>query len=196
MSKVKRGTAGEYIVKAKALLAGFNVYCEGNQDSKVDFILEKNHLLYRIQVKIINPQGNLPVRKLTHSKTNHTQSWYSKKEIDYLCGVDLATFDVYLFPLSLTEKFTGQISVSKHGNTYKNNFDLLEPYFGNIISGSPQVGEPSGDGDTELAGESRASVETLRETPKLINEHGEDKVQTTNFTLTSTQLEDPECQDC
>ncbi len=62
---------------------------------------------------------------------------------------------------------------------YKNNFNLLEPYVGNYISASPQVGETFGNGNTELADESRASVETLRETPKLDIEHGEDKVQTT-----------------
>lgn len=179
MSKVKRGTAGELIVKAQSLLQGFNVFENTNEDSKIDLILEKDFLLYRIQVKIVNPQGQLPVRKLTHSKTRHKQHLYTKDEIDYFAGVDLKTFDIYMVPMSHAKSFTSVLTAWKL-LPYKNNFDLQEPYNGNIISASPQIGETCGNGNTELASESWASVETLREIPKVSSNYGKDKVQTTN----------------
>lgn len=151
MSKVKRGTAAEYLVKAHALLEYFNVFSEDNQDSKCDLILEKSGKLYRVQVKIVDPQGKLPTRKLTHSKTKHKQSWYTKADIDYFAAVDLVTFDVYMFPVTFTQNFSSSVSVEKHGEPYRNNFNLQEPYIGNDVSALPQVGETFGNGDAELA---------------------------------------------
>lgn len=193
MSKVKRGTAAEYLVKAHALLEHFNVFSEGNQDSKCDLILEKSGKLYRVQVKIVDPQGKLPTRKLTHSKTQHKQSWYTKADIDYFAAVDLVTFDVYMFPVTFTQNFSSSISVQLHGELYRNNFNLQEPYVGNDISALPQVGETFGNGNTELG--HKPSVETLRGASKGIfipdvygipgidgvkQIYDEDKVQTPN----------------
>ncbi len=110
MSKVKRGTAGELIVKAKALLNGFNVFENSNEDSKSDLILEKENRLYRVQVKLINPQGQLPVRKLTHSKTAHKQYHYTPQDVEYFAAVDLVTFDVYMVPIQIVNKYTSCIT--------------------------------------------------------------------------------------
>ena len=182
MSKVKRGTAAEYLVKAHALLEFFNVYSEDNQDSKCDLILEKGGQLFRVQVKIVNPQGNLPTRKLTHSKTQHKQSWYTKADIDYFAAVDLVTFDIYMFPVTFTQNFSSSISVEKHGEPYRNNFNLQEPYSGNAIEELPQVDEIFGDDNVELG--DKPSVETLREASKIQvaddPNYDEDKVQTPN----------------
>ena len=198
MSRVKKGTAAELIAKAKFLLEGFNIYNELNSDSKVDFLVEKDNQYYRIQVKCVDKSGTLPFRKLSHSKTTHKIHQYTCTDVDYFVGVDLRTYDLYVLPITKITKSSKKI---KFLQEYKDNFEL-EPYCGNIVSASPQVGEAFGNGNTEL-GSFDPSVETLRETPKIriadtpkygylieaesgkilyTNDpnYGEDKVQTTN----------------
>lgn len=175
MSKVKKGTAAEFIAKAKFLLEGWDIYEEVNKDSKVDFIISRSNKYFRIQVKCITDKDEITFRKLTHSKTAHKQYHYSCKDIDFFVGVDLKTFDLYILPI--TNIYRSSVKVNKV-QVFKNNFEL-EPCCGNTTSAFPQVGETFDNGNAELADESQASVETLRGTPK-DKIYGEDKVQLSN----------------
>ena len=133
MSKVKKGLAGEHIVKAKFLLNGYNIYQEVNYDSKCDLIVEKNNCYFRIQIKTLDDQGKLNFRKLTHSKNAHKQYHYSSKDVDFFVGVDVNTFDIYTIPINEINRSSMNISKMEK---YKNNFNL-ERCYSDVTTGFP-----------------------------------------------------------
>ena len=103
LSTVQKGTIGELLAKALLMKECYNIYERINEESKCDFIIEKDFKLIKLQVKItsINGNGNKTVltRKLTHSKTEHKTHYYTKDEIDFYIAVDIETLDLYILPM-------------------------------------------------------------------------------------------------
>lgn len=148
--KIKTGKVGEITFDSECLKRGFNVYKPMTEDSKVDSIIEKNNIYIKVQIKTLQ-NGVLPVRKLSHSKTEHKVFLYTKNEIDFFIGIDIINGDCYILPIEESSKFTSSIGKRKL-EKFKNNFDLLELYIRNNINGELKFGETltsNVDGNTE-----------------------------------------------
>jgi hypothetical protein len=67
---------------------GFNIFDKVNEESKCNFILEKNNKLIKLQVKITSISREskcILTRKMSHSKTENKTHYYTDNEIDFLC---------------------------------------------------------------------------------------------------------------
>jgi hypothetical protein len=143
MGNIEKGYLGSLIVEKKFVMNGFNVFKPVMENGKVDMIVEKNNIYLKIQIKTIQESKgnkNVPVRKISHNMGNYKISTYSNNEIDYFIGVDVDTEDVYLIPIVFSEQYKSAISISKI-SIYKNNFDLKELHFGNIVNVEDNIGE-------------------------------------------------------
>ena len=60
--------------------------------------------------------------------------YYTDKDIDYFIGVDLINEDLYILPISVSQKIKSSISI-KQRIDFKNNFKQMEPISGNTNSG-------------------------------------------------------------
>ena len=131
LSSVQKGTIGELLAKALFMKQGFNIFDKVNEESKCDFILEKDFKLIKLQVKItsINESGSKQIvtRKLTHSKTTHKTHYYTSKEIDFYVGVDIDELDLYILPMEVYSEIKSS-KVLSNLQEYKNNFDILNDF--------------------------------------------------------------------
>ena len=59
---------------------------------------------------------------------------YTEEDIDYFIGVDIDTRDLYILPVSFSSQYTSAVAISSC-QSYKNNFEQLEPVIGNDNSG-------------------------------------------------------------
>jgi len=156
IGKIEKGYLGSLIVEQKLIRNGLNVFKPVIENGKVDMIIEKDNKYLRIQIKTVtvekrNGYKSVPMRKMTHNKTEHKTHLYTAEEIDYFVGVDLETEDVYMIPISFSQNYTSSISINKL-KEYKNNFNLMELHSGNIMDGEDNIGETltnNVDGNTE-----------------------------------------------
>ena len=99
------------------------------ENGKVDMLIEKDNKYLRIQIKTVQidkkNHKKIPVRKLSHSKTEHKTFLYTKEVIDYFVGVDLETEDVYMIPVAFSSRYKSSIAISTV-ECFKNNFDFPE----------------------------------------------------------------------
>lgn len=135
LSTVQKGTIGELFTKALLMREGFNVFDKVNEESKCDFILEKDFKLIKVQVKITSKtnlkDGSISkcilTRKLTHSKTEHKTHHYTKEEIDFYMAIDIEELDLYILPMDVYLEIKSS-KVLTGLQEYKNNFDLLNQF--------------------------------------------------------------------
>lgn len=135
LSTVQKGTIGELFAKGLLMREGFNIYDRVNEESKCDFILEKNYKLIKIQIKITSKNylkdGSeskcILTRKLTHSKTEHKTHHYTKEEIDFYMAIDIETLDLYILPMDVYSEIKSSKVLSAL-QEYKNNFKLLHEF--------------------------------------------------------------------
>jgi len=143
MGNIEKGYLGSLIVEKKFVANGFSIFKPSMENGKVDMIVEKENKYFRLQIKTVQESKGkkcIPVRKISHSMKEYKISTYSKEEIDFFIGVDIECEDVYILPISFSEQYKSTISISVV-TTYKNNFNIVEPYSGNIISGGDNIGE-------------------------------------------------------
>lgn len=131
LSTVQKGTIGELLAKALFMKQGYNVYDKVNEESKCDFILEKDYKLIKLQVKVtsVSESGNkcILTRKLTHSKTEHKTHHYTADEIDFYVSVDIDELDLYILPMSIYSEIKSS-KVLSNLQEYKNNFEVLNNF--------------------------------------------------------------------
>ena len=157
LGKIEKGYLGALIVEQALVRNGFNIFKPVLENGKVDMIIEKNNLYLKIQIKTVatekrNGTKNVPVRKLTHSKTTHKTHLYTSEEIDYFVGVDTDTKDVYMIPIAFSQNYSSAISVNTL-NIYKNNFNLMELCNRNVTNVEDNIGEVlTGNADDNTEG--------------------------------------------
>jgi len=120
------GMASEYIFIAKAMLAGFECFTPVSAGSRIDVVVGDH--LFKCQVKTLaSGRGakKLPVRKIgCNSKTNTKSYVYSSKDVDFMIGVDVDTFDVYVVPIQDIAQYKSLVSINILSK-YKNNFSVF-----------------------------------------------------------------------
>ena len=147
MDTITKGKLGYNLLEKELLKREWEIYTPITENTKRDCIIIKNDVLWKLQIKTIQYDKRdrrkfLPVRKIEHNYKGHTTHFYTSDEIDFFVGVDIDTEDIYLVPISFSSKYTSSIGINTlTKNGYKNNFNLLEPYNGNIISGEDDIGE-------------------------------------------------------
>ena len=155
MDSISKGYIGSILVEKLFILNNFNIFKPVTENGKVDLIVEKNNIYLKLQIKTVQiDRGNkiIPVRKVSHNMGNYKVTTYSSSIIDYFVGVDLDTEDLYIIPSKISEQYKSSISISKV-EIYRNNFNLLEPYIRNDISGHDKFGESLAskvDGNSEV----------------------------------------------
>ena len=156
LGKIEKGYLGSLIVEQKLIRNGFNVFKPVTENGKVDMIIEKGNRYGRVQIKTVmtdkrDGRKSVPMRKLTHNKTEHKTHLYTSEDIDYFIGVDIETEDVYVIPISFSQRYTSSISINTL-EPFKNNFNLMERSSRNTRNEEDDIGEAltdNADGNTE-----------------------------------------------
>ena len=117
---IKRGQAGELLVKAKLLDKGFNLFTAVTEDSENDLIvegLEVRHL-YKCQIKRIT-SDNAPALKLS----NKIHKYYYHFNVDVFIAVH--EDNIYFVPKSFAMNYTSSISLSVI-QQFKDNYNVFK----------------------------------------------------------------------
>lgn len=134
---IEKGYLGDLLVEKRFIEHGFNLFKPVLENGKVDLIVEKNNVYLKIQIKTVQydkNSGKIPVRKISHNMGEYKIKRYTKEDIDFFIGADLENEDLYILPVEFSSKYASSISISSC-QSYKNNFEQLEPLCGNIQSG-------------------------------------------------------------
>ena len=134
------GRIGQHIFEIEMLKRGWDLYTPLLENTKIDCIAIRDNKILRFQVKLLDKEGALPVRKISHNQGEYKIKRYTSKDIDFFVGIDRDTHDVYIVPISIVEQYSISIGKLKL-QQYKNNFSPLEPYIGNNISGGDDIGK-------------------------------------------------------
>ena len=125
----------------------WDLYVPILENTKIDCIAIKGDSLIRIQIKILNKEKQLPVRKISHNQGEYKIFRYDASTIDFFVGVDIETEDIYIVPVEFSSKYSSCIGYTTL-QPYKNAFNLMEPSIGNSTGGEDDIGE-SLTGNTE-----------------------------------------------
>ena len=134
---IEKGYLGSLLVEKKLIENGWNLFKPVLENGKVDLIIEKNNTYLKVQIKtVINncSQRVIPMHKISHNMGEYKVKYYTDKDIDYFIGVDLINEDLYILPISVSQKIKSSISI-KQCIDFKNNFKQMEPISGNTNSG-------------------------------------------------------------
>ena len=130
---IEKGYLGQNLVEREFIKNGFNLFKPLLENGKVDLIVEKNNVYYRIQIKTVQEyKGSklIPIRKISHNMGEYKIKTYTKSDIDFFIGVDLDLEDIYVLPINFVSKYNNSIRISKCIQ-YKNNFNLQALIIGN-----------------------------------------------------------------
>jgi len=94
---VKKGTIGEYLVKVYFLNEEYNIFNPDNHETSLDFMVEKQNVLTKIQVKCVNTVKISGVEYLRVRNKHGRNAPYKKGDYDLLVGVDTQRLDLYIF---------------------------------------------------------------------------------------------------
>lgn len=125
---IEKGYLGQSLVEREFVKRGFNLFKPLLENGKVDLIVEKDNIYYRIQIKTVQEYENyklIPIRKISHNMGEYKIKTYTKSDIDFFIGVDLDLEDIYILPINFVSKYANSIRISKCAQ-YKNNFNLSE----------------------------------------------------------------------
>lgn len=144
LDTIVKGRLGYNLLERELLKRGWELFVPLLENGKIDCIALKDNAIIKLQIKTIQKEKSgrklLPVRKISHNQGEYKVHLYSKDEIDFFIGSDVETEDLYVVPIEFASQYKSNIGMQKLA-PYKNNFDLLEPYIGNNISGADDIGE-------------------------------------------------------
>lgn len=126
MNTAQKGKAAEYLAISKLLKSGYNVFTSAAEDSLIDIIyIHPLEGMKKCQIKsFFYGSKNEYHFKITKTSSN-TKSNIEKSYngfIDNFIAVDLQTNKIYIIPISFTELFKRNISLS----TVRNNLELIK----------------------------------------------------------------------
>lgn len=122
METIVKGRLGYNLLEKELLKRGWDIYLPILENTKIDCIAIKGSSLIRIQIKTLNSEGGLPVRKISHNQGDYKIFHYDASVIDFFVGVDLNNEDIYIVPESFSSKYVNTIGKTAL-QPYKNNFE-------------------------------------------------------------------------
>ena len=108
-SKLK-GNIGEAAVVLALQKAGYKVFKELGDLSKIDLIAEKNGKLIRFQIKAVTPKNNQVSLSLRKSGPNY-QFRYQEQDCDFFAVVNLLTLEVAIVNSKILRSHKTQLSL-------------------------------------------------------------------------------------
>lgn len=125
METIVKGKLGYNLFEKEMLKRGWDLYTPVLENTKIDCIAIKDLTLIRLQIKTLNKDKCLPVRKISHNQGEYKIFRYDASTIDFFIGVDIETEDVYIIPESFSSQYANTIGF-KALQPYKNTFNLIE----------------------------------------------------------------------
>ena len=118
LSTQQKGMICELMCQQELIKRSYRVSLPLSADSPYDMIIDSGEGLKRVQVKMLQKpkgRGGAFIRLIakTYSKTKCKVRRYSKENVDYICGVDLASRDMYFIPIEYLEDKKTSIAVSQ-----------------------------------------------------------------------------------
>jgi predicted DNA-binding ArsR family transcriptional regulator len=129
----KLGLDAEKRFELECISRGFNCYRSIVESGQVDYVIESNSKLYRIQIKSSDSDEERNPVKCSWGQARNVWKSYNKTIVDLL-AVYLRKKDIwYIIPVQEVEENIG-ITISKDGKyeKYKNNWDLNSDVITNI----------------------------------------------------------------
>lgn len=115
MNTKQLGNIGELEVATEFLKLGCKVYFPYGDNSSVDMIIEKNHKLYKIQVKSSELKENGSISFRLRSSMVNYEKRYTKDEVDYFALYNSSLEECYIIP------FTERTEIAIRCLSSKNN---------------------------------------------------------------------------
>ena len=125
----EKGTLAELLFAYQAMKNGFRVSQPINHSSPYDFILEKNNVLFRIQVKsnFSGRSGNRKAYRLSVRRGAKASHKYDTDSIDYVVAYLSEHNTFYIIPFRLVESSVLSLypnNIEGKFFQYVNNWDL------------------------------------------------------------------------
>lgn len=103
LSKKKKGDVAELVTAAHCLKNGYQVLFPYGEDTRYDFVIEREGVFKRVQVKYVTPKnGTLDVS--CRSSNNWSTRAYTTDEIDILAVYDSISEAVYFIDAKIMGK--------------------------------------------------------------------------------------------
>jgi hypothetical protein len=124
MNPKEIGTIGESIAITEFIKLGIQVYLPFGENSKVDFIVDIDNVLYKCQVKttntILNDKFQISLESTRSNKTSNTRVSYTNNDIDFYILVCLQNDFVGM--LHIDEAPKTQINVNLERKPSRNQY--------------------------------------------------------------------------
>lgn len=159
MHTKRKGNIGELAVGLAFAKAGYSIFYENGDISKIDLIAEKNGKMIRVQCKAYNPKHDSDCIPLKFSKSGPNYNFdYNKSDFDFFAILNLANEEIYLINSDIIENkksITLRVAKSKN-NQIKNCNDSNNYLFERVLRDYEQNASNSDDivqTTTEMASE-------------------------------------------
>ena len=129
LSKKKKGDIAELAVAAHCLKNGYQVLFPYGEDTRYDFVLEREGLFKRVQVKYVTPKGGA-LEVSCRSSNNWSVRAYTTDEIDILAVYDSSSESVYFIDVKIIGKRSIKLRLSASKNNQTKGVHLAEDYLG------------------------------------------------------------------
>lgn len=131
MKSNDKGRISELLAQAKYIELGYKVLEPVNKDGIYDFVIEKDGVFKRVQVKTLTDKGDfyeLRTRSVNTNSSGHTVKLYTKEEIDLFVGVDISSKNIFEIPFSDCNKYTFQLRKVKPKNNQTSGIHMCKDY--------------------------------------------------------------------
>lgn len=107
MNTNTKGRIAEMIAMTKYISLGYTVLEPVNKDGIYDFVIERNNIFKRVQVKTLRDMGDkyaMSFKSTSHNRSGNTVKHYSQGDIDIFVGVDIYNSRVLEIPFNKSNK--------------------------------------------------------------------------------------------
>lgn len=128
MNTNTKGRIAEMIAMTKYLSLGYTVLQPVNKDGIYDFVIEKDNVFSKVQVKTLRDMEDkyaISFKSTSHNRTGNTMKNYSSTDIDLFVGVDIYNNKVVQIPFNKSNKsemYLRKDACEKHSNQHGFNY--------------------------------------------------------------------------
>lgn len=127
LSKKKKGDIAELAVATHCLKNGYQILFPYGEDTRYDFVIEREGLFKRVQVKYVTPKdGTLDVS--CRSSNNWSTRAYTADEIDIIAVYDSKSGIIYFIDVKIIGKRSLKLRLSASKNNQSKSVRIAEDY--------------------------------------------------------------------
>jgi hypothetical protein len=132
MNTNTKGRLAELLAISRFIELGYIVLEPVNKDGVYDFVVEKDNIFSKVQVKKLrlleNNSYELSIRSATHNRKVNKVKTYTKNDVDFIIGVDIETKNVYKIAIEDCNKYTVILRKGKPLNNQIKGIKFCEDY--------------------------------------------------------------------